>query len=73
MKNIDLIKSVKAHALKNYEKDGWDFVVECFDDAAIQAILDDENADTVSLAIKAVGKDVKYRDDYRKEIQATAF
>jgi hypothetical protein len=32
-----LIDAVKAHALRNYERGGWDVIVECWDDAMISA------------------------------------
>jgi hypothetical protein len=31
----DLVKQVRDHATANYEKDGWDIVVEAFEDAEI--------------------------------------
>lgn len=31
----ELVAAVKAHAIANYEKDGWDIVVECYSDADI--------------------------------------
>ena len=68
-----LIEAVKSHALRHYEKDGWDYVVECYGDEEIAVIINEEAAVTVSLAIKAVGKVAKDQDDYRKEIEATAF
>jgi hypothetical protein len=30
-----MVAAVKAHALASYEKNGWDFIVECWDDAEI--------------------------------------
>ena len=68
-----LIQAVKSHALRHYEADGWDYVVECYGDEEIAVILNEEAAVTVSKAIKAVGKVAKHYDDLRKEIQATAF
>ena len=31
----DLIAAVRRHALDNYERDGWDYLVECWDDGDI--------------------------------------
>ena len=68
-----LIEAVKSHALNHYEQDGWDYVVECYDDEDIALIINEKSATTVSKAIKAVGKIVKSADVHRKEIEATAF
>lgn len=40
MASTELIESVKAHALRNYERGGWDVIVECWDDEQIAAVLD---------------------------------
>ena len=45
-----LIAAVKKHALANYERDGWDYVVECYDDAQIADII--KTARTPTGAIK---------------------
>jgi hypothetical protein len=31
----DLILAVRAHAEANYDQDGWDYLVECWEDADI--------------------------------------
>lgn len=69
----DLIKAVRAHALAHYEEDGWDYVVECYEDADLQQLIEEEGATTAEEAIKALGKVMKLKDDYRKDIQGTAF
>jgi hypothetical protein len=30
-----LLAMVKAHAAKNYERDGWDYLIECHDDEEV--------------------------------------
>ncbi len=35
----DLIAGVRAHALRNYDKQGWDFLVECWSDEEIDACM----------------------------------
>ena len=69
MKN--LIDAVKAFACSNYEKDGWDILVECYSDDDIAELIG--NRKTIDSAIKACRKDVKERDSWRKEIEATVF
>jgi len=66
-----LIAAVRKHALENYEKDGWDYVVECWDDDEIVKTIG--FAQTEKEAISAVHKAVKTMADYRDEIQSTAF
>ena len=37
--NEALIAAVKAHAIAHYEQDGWDYIVECYEDAQIADII----------------------------------
>ena len=71
MENIlgSLVDAVKGHAVRNYEKDGWDYIVECYNDGEIAEIIQDANATTREKAIKAVGDYIKVADDYRSEIR----
>lgn len=69
--NDALIAAVRAHAIAHYEFDGWDYVVECWDDAQIAGII--KTARTEKGAIRMVRAEVKTRADYRDEIQAEAF
>jgi hypothetical protein len=70
---LDLVNAVRHHAMANYDVDGWDYLVECYDDGDIIEIISDAEATTVPEAIKAVHKEVKFQDDYRKEIESTEF
>jgi hypothetical protein len=67
----ELIEAVKAYALAHYEKDGWDYVVECYSDADLAEII--KGCRTASGAIKRVRAAIKPRADYRSEIQSEAF
>lgn len=67
----DLIAAVRAHALKHYEEDGWDYVEECFDDAQILEVITD--ALTPADAIEAVRKVVHILDDRRRDVQGEIF
>ena len=49
----DLIAAVRRHAINNYEQDGWDVLVECWDDGNILERISDANAQTPDAAIKA--------------------
>ena len=67
----ELIAAVRQYAEKNYESDGWDYVVECYEDADIAAII--KSARTVAGAIRKVRAEIKHLADYRAEIQAEIF
>lgn len=64
---VALVEAVKAHALESYETDGWDILVECWDDDDISEIIG--NARTVSGAIKRCRSEVRLVNDYRSDIQ----
>lgn len=67
----EMVKAVKDHAAKNYNQDGWDYVVECYEDTDIAEIIG--NARTAKGAIAKVKAVVKTQDSYRKDIQAEIF
>lgn len=67
----NLIKAVRDHAIANYEKDGWDVLVECWEDDDIVDAM--RGARTAKTAIARVGKAVKEYHAYANDIQATAF
>ena len=35
-----IIKDLRSYALENYAKDGWDILVECYDDEDIMQDMD---------------------------------
>lgn len=63
-----LINAVRKHAINNYEQDGWDVLVECYDDGDILELISNDNASTVEEAIASVHKTVKLYDDHRSDI-----
>lgn len=65
----DLIAAVRRHAMENYERDGWDVLVECWDDGDILERISDANAQTPDAAIKACLSWVKLYDEKRREIR----
>ena len=65
------VTAIKAHAIAHYETDGWDYVVECYDDAQIADII--KTARTEKGAIRMMRAHLKPRADYRREIQNEAF
>jgi len=66
-----LIAAVKKHALANYEKQGWDIVIECYSDDDIAEII--KTARTPAGAIKMVRAEIKPRADYRDDIRSEIF
>jgi len=64
-----LIAAVRAHAEENYCVDGWDFLVECWDDEDIAEEIGD--AQTVNQAIKNCLAVVHLMSEQRSEIEAT--
>ena len=65
---LDLINAVRKHALNNYENDGWDYLVECWDDGDILEQISDKNATTPAAAIAACLAVVKPQNERRQEL-----
>jgi hypothetical protein len=68
---MDFVKEIKAYALANYTRDGWDIVVECYSDEELQELT--FRCTSAEQAIAKIGRTVKAQDDYRKDIQSEAF
>lgn len=62
------LEAVKAYAQKNYEKGGWDYVIECWSDAQILDAT--AGSKTIIGALRMVSAQVKVMADYRDDIQA---
>lgn len=71
MTKNELVEAVKAHAVENYEDDGWDYLVECYDDQEVAELIGE--ATTVEDAIKAAAEIMRLLDERRRDIQATAW
>ncbi len=69
MTTAELIRGVRAYAARNYNTDGWDFLVECWDDQDIGAQITE--SDTLPRAIAACKRVLKAMDENRHEIMAT--
>lgn len=63
----ELIAAVRAHAEANWDKDGWDFLVECWDDAEIAEVIG--NAKSAKSAIANCKRIVKTLHLHRQEQQ----
>lgn len=69
----DLIEAVKRHAVENYDCNGWDVVVECWDDVEIFERIFEANAQSPDAAIKACQRWVELYDEQRRAIRNEAF
>jgi hypothetical protein len=65
MTKQELVQAVRAHAIANYNKGGWDFLVECWEDSDIEAEIG--NAKTVRGAIMACKRTMSLLDGRRRE------
>lgn len=64
----DLIAAVREHAVTNYEKDGFDFLVECWTDDDIADAIKGTKSKTAAIA--AARKALKALADMRSDVQA---
>jgi len=67
----ELVAAVRAHALENYQTDGWDFIVECREDADIAEAIGP--ATTRKGAIEAVLETTRLLEERRSEVRAEIF
>lgn len=64
---VKMVNAIKAHAIENYEKDGWDFIVECWsDDEIAEEIAGCKN---IKQAINRVKRTAKLLNERRAEVQ----
>jgi hypothetical protein len=71
MSDSELVAKIREHALRNYNEDGWDYLVECYsDDDIIQIVA---GCVSYEAAISRLAKGLKAKDDYRRDIQSEAF
>ena len=67
----EMVAAVKAHALAHYNEDGWDSIVECYEDSELAAEI--AGCTSIAEAIAKVGEGCKVWNDYREDIEAEAF
>ena len=66
----ELVAAVKAHAIEHYNEGGWDFIVECYDDADIARELRRRHLVTVDAAIVDFAETARVKDEQRREVRA---
>lgn len=68
---MDLVAAVRHYALTNYNSDGWDYVVECWEDSDILECIGD--AQSVDTAVANTRIIVKKFAELRADIESEAF
>lgn len=61
----ELVKGVKAYAYAHYEENGWDFLVECWEDKDIAELI--AGCKSVDEAVEKCRRVVRHMDEQRKE------
>lgn len=67
----ELVAAVRAHAITNYESDGWDYVVECWSDEDLLRVV--ATCRTARGAIRKVRAEIRPLADMRAEVRAEIF
>ena len=68
---MDLVTAVRDHADAHYHEDGWDFLVECWEDHYILQMI--ESAVTVEEAIDCCARILKVLDEQRTAVRSEIF
>lgn len=68
---LEWVKRLKQYALDHYEQDGWDYLIECFNDDEIIEMIKDKP--TYVDAYLEVAEVLKLKDSVRRDIQGTIF
>ncbi len=67
----DLVKAVQEHAKENYDKDGWDYIVETYTDEELAKEIG--KCTTVEGAIKKIRSIAMLLGERRSDVQGTAW
>ncbi len=73
MTTNEIAEAVQKHAVVNYEKSGWDYIVECWTRAEIAEELTRCNINTVSEAIAHYAESARIFHDRRTDAEAEIF
>jgi hypothetical protein len=66
----EMVEAVKTYALSHYEKDGWDFCVECWSDTEILEMIGNGRCTSNMEAIKEVRKTCRALNEQRQEARS---
>ena len=66
----ELVDAVKAYAGRNWNDDGWDIIVECYEDEEVAEAIGSATDEEEAIAnVRAIAKTLaSHRDDIRAEI-----
>jgi len=68
----DWYERLKAHALANYDKDGWDFFVECWGEREFEEFVSLEQPRTYVRVKRLVHDIVVLQNERRQDVRAHA-
>ncbi len=68
---LEIARGVLAHAKANYDRDGWDYIVECYSAEELVEVIGDNY--TLKAAIKHVAQVARLHDSVRKDVQGEIF
>lgn len=73
MTDREMFDNLQKYAISHYEEDGWDTVVECVDFSDFVEEKKRYSLDTWEKVFQHYEEGNKIYNDYRKDIEATAF
>jgi hypothetical protein len=68
-----LVKQVKQHALDNYEKGGWDILIECHTEAEIAAWIGKPMTKAGAIRKVAQESGIRVGNSVRADVQGEVF
>lgn len=63
--HLEWADRVLAHAVENYDSDGWDFIVECYDRQELADRLAQADCDSYEVALKEMAITANLLNDRR--------
>jgi hypothetical protein len=72
----EIIEAVREHAKRNYNRGGWDILVECWDDSDILNAVGYDcvgGCESIEEATEACRERLAISDDMRRDIEAERF
>ncbi len=69
----ELLELVKQHATRNYEKDGWDILIECYTDEEIVKAMGRSKKESGAIWAVQWNLGLKTQAGVRADVQAEAF
>ena len=67
MNELNLIEEIQKYAYENYDVDGWDYLIECYDVVDIAQDIKDNNLQTLSDCVKFYQPIFSYQNELRGE------